>query len=79
MLGVPVIASRISGLIGTLGDDYPGYFAPQDTKALAEQLSRAETDQTFYQDLTTRCNEATQLLTPEREQQGWEDLLVEIV
>ena len=37
-LGVPVIASRISGLIGTLGEDYPGYFAVEDTQALAEQL-----------------------------------------
>ena len=35
VLGTPVIASRISGLIGTLGQDYPGYFSPRDDVELA--------------------------------------------
>src|SRR5581483_4044483 len=32
---VPVVASKISGLIGTLGSRYPGYFRVGDTRGLA--------------------------------------------
>jgi putative glycosyltransferase (TIGR04348 family) len=48
---VPVIASRIPGLIGTLGKDYPGFYPAGDTTALAELLMRAEYDQGFYRSL----------------------------
>src|SRR5262249_14624910 len=78
VLGTPVIASRISGLIGTLGDDYPGYFRVEDEHELAEQLLRAETDPDFYDDLQARCSDASRLLTPEREQAAWRDLLAEV-
>jgi len=77
-LGVPVIASRISGLIGTLGDDYPGYFPAEDTQALAEQLRRAETDHAFLSELREHCGQAAKLLAPEREQQAWANLLAEL-
>ena len=33
--GTPVLASRISGNVGMLGDDYPGYFAVGDPAGLA--------------------------------------------
>ena len=42
--GVPVAASRISGLMGTLGDDYPGYYELGDTAGLKRLLLRAEND-----------------------------------
>jgi len=41
-IGVPVIASAISGNIGLLGDDYPAYFPVADEAALAAQLARAQ-------------------------------------
>lgn len=75
--GRPVIASRISGLIGTLGHDYPGYFEPLDTQALAAQLSRVESDSAFYEELRERCAAASQLLLPERERAAWQELLAE--
>ena len=78
VLGTPVIASHISGLIGTLGDDYPGYFATGDERQLADQLRRAETDVAFYEDLRDRCQESSRLLTPEREVQAWSKLLAEL-
>jgi len=34
----PVLSSRIDGSIGLLGTDYPGYFPPGDTQALADLL-----------------------------------------
>ena len=50
-IGVPVIASRISGNLGLLGADYGGYFAVEDERALARQLTRAATDRRFYRTL----------------------------
>jgi putative glycosyltransferase (TIGR04348 family) len=47
-LRIPIVASRIPGSIGLLGEAYPGYFPVQDTAALAHLLHRAETDDTFY-------------------------------
>ena len=75
---VGVIASRISGLIGTLGEDYPGYFTPQDDVELAEVLLRAERDEPFRESLRDRCSEASALVKPEREREGWCDLLAEL-
>jgi glycosyltransferase involved in cell wall biosynthesis len=40
--GVPVIASAISGNIGLLGDDYPGFYPLANEAALAAQLARAQ-------------------------------------
>lgn len=51
----PVIASRISGNIGMLGRDYPGYYALEDERALAKLLLRAETDPAYLQTLTRLC------------------------
>jgi hypothetical protein len=38
-----ILASRIDGNVGILGEDYPGYFDVGDTKQLAQLLTRAET------------------------------------
>ena len=53
-IGVPVIASRISGNVGLLGADYPAYFPVEDERALARLLSRAATDPRFYRVLKHR-------------------------
>jgi glycosyltransferase involved in cell wall biosynthesis len=78
VLSTPVIASRIPGLVGTLGEDYPGYFAPGDTGALASLFQRAELDSTFYDELVSRCALAAALVAPERELAAWSSLLDEI-
>ncbi len=79
VLGTPVITSRISGLIGTLGDDYPGYFTVQDEGELAEVLFRTETDGLFYEELGRRCRGAATLLRPEGELESWAELLTELL
>ena len=43
--GTPVIASRIPGNIGMLGDDYDGYFETGDAGALVALLRRARQEQ----------------------------------
>jgi glycosyltransferase involved in cell wall biosynthesis len=75
---VPVIASKIPGLMGTLGTDYPGYFAPGDTVALSAILSRAESDAKFYRSLQSICKSLSPLVSPKRESAAWKQLLQEI-
>jgi putative glycosyltransferase (TIGR04348 family) len=75
---VPVVASRIPGLIGTLGRDYPGYFPVGDTNALAELLLRAEYDPGFYRSLKRGCERAAPLVQPQRELASWKLLLREL-
>lgn len=52
----PVLASRISGNIGMLGRDYPGYFNFGDTGALTDLLHRCEREPSFLRTLQARCN-----------------------
>jgi len=75
---VPVIASRIPGLIGTLGERYPGYFPAGDTRALARLMRRAEADSRFYRTLKVRCARVKHLVSPERERSAWRTLLKEL-
>ena len=75
---VPVLATRIPGNVGLLGEDYPGYFDPGDTKALADLMYRAETDEDFYQELKTRCALLARVFRPETERLAWEKLIKEV-
>lgn len=74
---VPVVASRISGVIGTLGHCYPGYFELGDTRELTRLLNRLETNDGFYESLVTHCNGRAHLVDPDREIQAWRDLIEE--
>jgi putative glycosyltransferase (TIGR04348 family) len=75
---VPVVASKIRGLIGTLGENYPGYFPVGDTRALAELLKRAESEPTFYRTLKAHCARLAPLVDPKRERDAWKQLLDEL-
>jgi putative glycosyltransferase (TIGR04348 family) len=76
--GVPVVATRVSGCLGMLGDEYPGLFAVGDTQALAGLLRRAETDPGFYDSLRTACARRRPLFEPAAELAAWRDLLREV-
>ena len=76
--GTPVLASRIPGSVGLLGDDYPGLFPFGDTDALRALLLRAETDRSFYRELESRCNRLAPLFEPARELAAWRVLMREI-
>ena len=65
--GTPVIASHISGNIGMLGEEYPGYFPFGDAQACAVLMQRAETDSRFMKQLTVACAKRANLFAPERE------------
>ncbi len=76
--GLPVLASRIAGSVGILGDDYPGCFEVGDTSGLAHLMIRCETDPMFLADLTKRCRSLARLFNPELEQAAWRELLEEL-
>ncbi|MEO8493559.1 MAG: selenoneine biosynthesis selenosugar synthase SenB [Planctomycetota bacterium] len=73
----PIIASFISGSIGLLGEDYPGYFEVGETSALRHLLQRAEQEPRFYAELRRRCDALLPLVKPRRERDDWERLIHE--
>lgn len=75
---VPVIATRIEGLIGTLGKNYPGYFPVGDTQKLTRLLLKAENDPVFYRALKRHCASCAKYVRPKREIDSWRRLLHEI-
>ena len=76
--GVPVIASRIAGNVGMLGENYPGYCPVGDEKTLALLLEQTETDTAFRELLKARCTAPRLLTLPEREREALGDLLEEV-
>ncbi len=76
--GVPIVSSHISGSIGLLGEDYPGYFPVGDAAALATLLDRTEKDRAFLDDLTSRGTALAPLFSPAREEESWKRLLDEL-
>lgn len=77
-LGVPILATRIPGTLGLLGDDYPGTFAVEDTQGLADLMRRAETDAEFYSTLDKACRARAYLTDPAQEIESWREILKEL-
>jgi len=66
-IGTPVIASRVSGNIGMLGADYPGYYPLADDPALARLLAATAHDRRFYQRLKSALRARRKLFAPRAE------------
>jgi len=64
---VPVLASRIGGSLGMLGDDYDGYFPAGDDAALAALIRRCQEDTAFLDHLRAQCARRAPLFAPARE------------
>jgi len=76
--GVPVLASKIPGLMGTLGKSYPGFFPVGDTRKLTALLKNAETNRQFYALLKKTCARLSYLVQPIHEINAWRGLLYEL-
>jgi len=76
--GVPILASKIDGNVGLLGEDYPGYYEAKDTQALLALLQRCENDTDFLQLLLEHAGRFKHLFDPTREQAQWQRLLQKI-
>jgi putative glycosyltransferase (TIGR04348 family) len=65
--GTPVLASRIDGNLGLLGESYEGVFEPGDDAALAALLARARDDADMLPRLTAQLASRAALFAPEAE------------
>ena len=70
--GTPVLASHVSGNVGMLGVNYPGYFEPGNATQLVTLLRQCKQSQTqadgLLAHLTHACHARAPLFQPEREQ-----------
>lgn len=65
--GTPVLASRIDGNVGLLGEGYEGLFEPGDDAGLAALLARARDDADMLPRLTAQLAPRAALFAPEAE------------
>lgn len=65
-IGVPVLASRISGNVGLLGERYAGYFSVGDERDLARLIEKAM-DKAFYAKLKTQVARLRPTVAPRSE------------
>ena len=75
---VPILASRVAGTVGILGEGYPGYFAVGSTRELARLMRRAETELAFLRELADWCKGLAPRFSPLREKAAWAGLLCEL-
>src|SRR5882672_6522235 len=74
-VGVPVLASRISGNVGLLGRTYPAYFALEDERDLAGLIHRAATDERFYRRVKNAVARLRPMVAPRAEARALLDAL----
>ena len=65
--GTPVLASRIPGNVGMLGEAYGGYFEVGDDAALAAMLERARDEPAWLAALARQAAQRAKLFAPELE------------
>ncbi|HUL40562.1 MAG TPA: selenoneine biosynthesis selenosugar synthase SenB [Burkholderiales bacterium] len=75
---VPVIASRVPGNIGMLGEKYNGYFTAGDERELAALLLWLESNHDFRTALKNQCRKRVPLVLEKCESKGLEALLADI-
>lgn len=76
--GTPVLASRIDGNVGLLGERYSGYFPVGDARALATLLQRLRDDPAMLAALQAQCAARAPLFDPARERAALITLLADL-
>ncbi|HET7198140.1 MAG TPA: selenoneine biosynthesis selenosugar synthase SenB [Burkholderiales bacterium] len=66
-IGLPVLASRIPGNVGLLGQRYRGYFAVEDERSLARLIRRAAFEPGFYRGLKRQVGALRGTVAPRSE------------
>ena len=66
-IGTPVLASRVSGNLGMLGRNYPGYFPLRDEKALSRSINKILEEKKSYQTLKRALAARRHLFAPSTE------------
>jgi len=73
--GTAVLASRIDGNVGLLGEDYAGYFPFGDAGALAGLLRRLRREPAMLDGLQRQCRARAPLFDPAREREALRDVV----
>ena len=74
-MGVPVLASRIEGNVGLLGNDYPGYF---EEGRMAKALQAIMDQRVDLDEWNRLLADRLRLFSRERESNSWLELLTEL-
>lgn len=74
----PLLASRIPGTTGLLGEHYKGLFEVGDTHHLRQLLNDCETNPSFYRHLQSQVAAKAHLVSRPREINAWKRLLAEL-
>ena len=74
-LGVPVLASRIEGNVGLLGEDYQGFFEEGELENRLEEIVAGKVDLTQW---VEKAKERLPLFTREKEMVCWLELLMKL-
>jgi putative glycosyltransferase (TIGR04348 family) len=74
-IGTPVLASRVSGNIGMLGRNYPGYFPLYNEKALARLIAKCILQEKFIGKLKRALAARRHLFAPAAERRALRDAL----
>ena len=77
--GTAVLASRIAGNTGMLGESYPGYFDAGDAGQLASRLVQAWEQRRYLRELQAACNRRRPLFTPSREERAIRELVASLL
>lgn len=67
VIGLPVLATKIDGNIGLLGEGYQGYFQPRGTKQLSSLMLRCEQNKAFLQTLREQIKSKSNLFSKQQE------------
>lgn len=77
--GVPVLASRIAGNIGMLGEDYAGFFSVGDAHDLTSLLLKFKNEPAFVAQLQGQCAARAVLFEPAHERSGLITIVQDII
>ncbi len=77
LLGRPILATRVGGAVGMLGQEHPGLYNVGDSQGLAALLTRLATDTAWVEDMAAHSRALAARFDPLLEQQLWEQLLRE--
>jgi putative glycosyltransferase (TIGR04348 family) len=77
--GTPVLAARVDGNVGMLGDDYAGYFPCGDAAALSALLLRCREDVDYLPMLLAQCRRRAPLFNPATERAALERVVLDLL
>ncbi|HSB99414.1 MAG TPA: glycosyltransferase, partial [Burkholderiaceae bacterium] len=77
--GTPVLASRIDGNVGLLGERYDGYFPAGDAAALATLLQRVRDEPAMLAHLQDQATGRANLFDPARERSALRALVADLL